>query len=112
MTAIGIRCFTNTVARRGIIFLTPPLPVIRIGADAGCISGAAVIGAGISFNLGIVAGGERILRGVTVTAVFAAAGLRTQFARAFTIGRAVNISCFTTTIKKFVIIRARLVKQT
>ena len=52
MTAIGIRCFTNTVARRGIIFLTPPLSVIGIGADAGGISGAAVIGAGISFNLG------------------------------------------------------------
>ena len=85
MTAIGIRCFTNTVARRGIIFLTPPLPVIRIGADAGCISGAAVIGAGISFNLGVIAGGERILGGVTVTAVFAAAGLRTQFAGSRTV---------------------------
>ena len=85
MTAIGIRCFTNTVARRGIIFLTPPLPVIRIGADAGGISGATVIGAGISFNLRIVAGGERILRGVTVTAVFAAAGLRTQFAGSRTV---------------------------
>ena len=85
VAVIGIGCFADGGAGSRIIFFASPRAVVVLGADASSISGAVVVGAGLTFNSGCVTGGKRILRSVTVTAVFAATGLRTQFAGSRTV---------------------------
>ena len=81
VAVIGIGCFADGSAGSRIIFFASPWAVVVLGADASSISGAVVVGAGLPFNPGCVTGGERILCGVTVTAVFAAADVGTEGTR-------------------------------
>ena len=81
VAVIGIGCFADGGAGSRIIFFASPRAVVVLGADASSISGAVVVGAGLTFNSGCVTGGKRILRSVTVTAMFAAADVGTEGTR-------------------------------
>ena len=81
IAAVRVGCFADGSAGSRIIFFASPRAVVVLGADASSISGAVVVGAGLPFNPGCVTGGKRILCGVTVTAVFAAADVGTEGTR-------------------------------
>ena len=67
IAAVRIGCFADGSAGSRIIFFASPR--------------AVVVGAGFTFNPGCITGGERILCGVTVTAMFAAADVGTEGTR-------------------------------